>query len=128
MGRGLAGVKPVISDAHEGLKAAVAKVLHATWQRCRVHCLRNALAYANTGRRQTVFALIDTISAQESAEHEVLAFMDFPDERAIRRLVGALRLEQNDECAIQERCLEVGSMARPSENPTIRLPAAPALA
>ena len=35
--RGLRGVKLVISDAHEGLKAAVAKVLHATWQRCRVH-------------------------------------------------------------------------------------------
>jgi len=35
--RGLRGVKLVISDAHEGLKAAVARVLHATWQRCRVH-------------------------------------------------------------------------------------------
>src|SRR5919108_2011034 len=35
--RGLRGVKLVISDAHEGLKAAITKVLHATWQRCRVH-------------------------------------------------------------------------------------------
>ncbi|MEA2737308.1 MAG: putative transposase, partial [Acetobacteraceae bacterium] len=35
-----------ISDAHEGLKAAVAKVLHATWQRCRVHTMRNLLAHA----------------------------------------------------------------------------------
>ena len=35
--RGLRGVKLVISDAHEGIKAAIAKVLHATWQRCRVH-------------------------------------------------------------------------------------------
>ena len=35
--RGLKGVKLVISDAHEGLKAAVARVLSATWQRCRVH-------------------------------------------------------------------------------------------
>jgi putative transposase len=35
--RGLRGVKLVISDAHEGLKAAIAKVLGATWQRCRVH-------------------------------------------------------------------------------------------
>ena len=42
--RGLRGVKLVISDAHEGLKAAVAKVLKATWQRCKVHFLRNALA------------------------------------------------------------------------------------
>jgi putative transposase len=38
--RGLRGVKLVVSDAHEGLKAAVAKVLRATWQRCRVHTTR----------------------------------------------------------------------------------------
>jgi len=40
------GVKLVISDAHEGLKAAVAKVLHASWQRCRVHFMRSVLAHA----------------------------------------------------------------------------------
>ncbi len=39
--RGLRGVKLVISDAHEGLKAAAAKVLSATWQRCRVGSLKN---------------------------------------------------------------------------------------
>jgi transposase-like protein len=44
--RGLRGVKLVVSDAHEGLKAAIAKVLHATWQRCRVHAMRNLLAHA----------------------------------------------------------------------------------
>jgi len=44
--RGLRGVKLVISDAHEGIKAAIAKVLHATWQRCRVHFMRNVLAHA----------------------------------------------------------------------------------
>jgi putative transposase len=66
--RGLSGVKLVISDAHEGLKAAVAKVLKASWQRCRVHFLRNALAYANKGQRQMVFALINTIFAQETAD------------------------------------------------------------
>jgi hypothetical protein len=37
MRRGLRGVKLVISDSHEGIKAAVAKVLKTTWQRCRVH-------------------------------------------------------------------------------------------
>ncbi len=57
MRRGLRGVKLVISDAHEGLKAAAAKVLKASWQRCRVHFLRNALAYANKGQRQMVFDL-----------------------------------------------------------------------
>ena len=44
--RGLRGVKLVISDAHEGIKAAVSKLLCATWQRCRVHFMRNALAHA----------------------------------------------------------------------------------
>src|SRR5881392_2703302 len=39
--RGLRGVKLVISDAHEGLKAAISKVLKSTWQRCRVHFIRN---------------------------------------------------------------------------------------
>jgi transposase-like protein len=38
--RGLKGVKLVVSDAHEGLKAAIARVLGATWQRCRVHTIR----------------------------------------------------------------------------------------
>ncbi|SEJ85982.1 Transposase, Mutator family [Sinorhizobium meliloti] len=38
--RGLRGVKLVVSDVHEGLKAAVTKVLSATWQRCRVGLLK----------------------------------------------------------------------------------------
>jgi len=49
--RGLRGVKLVISDAHEGLKAAVAKVLNVTWQRCRVHTMRNLPAHAGRQRR-----------------------------------------------------------------------------
>jgi putative transposase len=52
--RGLRGVKLVISDAHEGLKAAIAKVLHASWQRCRVHFMRNALAHAGKSGRRVV--------------------------------------------------------------------------
>ena len=44
--RGLRGVKLVVSDAHEGLKAAIAKVLNSSWQRCRVHFMRNVLAHA----------------------------------------------------------------------------------
>jgi putative transposase len=43
--RGLRGIKLVISDAHEGIKAAVAKVFNASWQRCRVHFMRNVLVY-----------------------------------------------------------------------------------
>ena len=56
--RGLRGVKLVISDAHEGIKAAVAKVMNATWQRCRVHFMRNALAHAGKSGRRVVSAFI----------------------------------------------------------------------
>ena len=47
--RGLRGVKLVISDAHEGLKAAIRRVFGASWQRCRVHWMRNALSYVPKG-------------------------------------------------------------------------------
>jgi putative transposase len=104
--RGLAGVKLVVSDAHEGLKAAVTKVLRATWQRCRVHFARNALAHAGKAQRRIVSAWIGTAYAQEdaaaahaqwrtvadqlrpkvpklatlmdAAEEDVLAYMHFP--------------------------------------------------
>jgi putative transposase len=104
--RGLRGVKLVVSDAHEGLKAAVSKVLHASWQRCRVHFMRNVLAHAGKSGRRVVAAFIATAFAQEDAttaraqwrqvadqlrpkvpklaalmdeaEADVLAFMSFP--------------------------------------------------
>jgi transposase-like protein len=66
--RGLRGVKLAISDAHEGIKAAVAKVLCATWQRCRVHFLRSALAHAGKSGRRVVAAFIATAFAQNDAE------------------------------------------------------------
>jgi putative transposase len=66
--RGLRGVKLVISDAHEGLKAAIPKVLSATWQRCRVHFMRNALAHAGKSGRRVVSAFIATAFAQDDAE------------------------------------------------------------
>ncbi|PWJ84680.1 transposase-like protein [Mesorhizobium loti] len=66
--RGLRGVKLVVSDAHEGLKAAVTKVLCATWQRCRVHFMRNVLAHAGKSGRRVVSAFIATAFAQETSE------------------------------------------------------------
>src|SRR5579875_2737556 len=66
--RGLRGVKLVISDAHEGIKAAVSKVLNTTWQRCRVHFMRNALAHAGKSGRRVVSAFIATAFAQDDAE------------------------------------------------------------
>ena len=66
--RGLRGVKLVIADDHKGLRAAAAKVFHATHQRCRVHWLRNALAHVAPKQRPPVVALLRTIFAQDTAE------------------------------------------------------------
>jgi len=65
--RGLRGVKLVISDAHEGIKAAVSKVLSCTWQRCRVHFMRNVLAHAGKSGRRVVSAFVGTAFAQDDA-------------------------------------------------------------
>jgi len=67
--RGLAGVALVVSDAHEGLRRAVAAIFHgAAWQRCRVHFVRNALALVPKGAQQLVAATIRTVFAQPTAE------------------------------------------------------------
>lgn len=104
--RGLRGVQLVISDSHEGIKAAVSKVLGATWRRCRVHFMRNVLAHAGRSGRRVVSAFIGTAFAQndarsardqwrrvadqlrasvpklatlmDQAEDDVLAYMTFP--------------------------------------------------
>lgn len=66
--RGLSGVQLVISDAHEGLRAAIDKVLlGAAWQRCRVHFLRNVLAKVPRGSAEMVAAAVRTIFAQPDA-------------------------------------------------------------
>ena len=76
--RGLGGVRLVISDAHQGLKGAIAAVfLGAAWQRCRVHFLRNVLARIQKGRAEMVLALIRTIWAQ-------------PDPAAVREQLDAV--------------------------------------
>ena len=57
--RGLGGVRLVISDAHEGLKAAITRTMTgATWQRCRVHFMRNALAHVPKAETTVVAAAI----------------------------------------------------------------------
>ena len=67
--RGLSGVKLVISDAHEGLKNAIARQLQgAGWQRCRVHFLRNVLAQCSKDTGETVTAMIRTIFHQPNAD------------------------------------------------------------
>ena len=104
--RGLRGTKLVISDAHEGLKAAIRRVMGSTWQRCRVHWMRNAQSYAPKGQQNMVSAALrqafiqpDRASASQTLRHvadqlrakwpklgvfideseaDVLAHMDFP--------------------------------------------------
>ncbi|MCC7369875.1 MAG: IS256 family transposase [Chloroflexi bacterium] len=63
--RGLAGVQLVISDAHQGLRGAIAAVLHgASWQRCRVHFIRNLLALVPKSAAEMVAATVRTVFAQ----------------------------------------------------------------
>jgi putative transposase len=78
--RGLRGVRLVISDAHEGLKAAITKVLSATWQRCRVHFMRNALAYAGKTQRRIVSAWVGTAFAQDDAAAARKQWRDVADQ------------------------------------------------
>ena len=67
--RGLSGVQLVTSDAHEGLRQAIAAVLHgASWQRCRVHFLRNVLALVPKAAQQLVAATLRTVFAQPTPE------------------------------------------------------------
>src|SRR6188768_2197991 len=66
--RGLKGVKLVISDAHDGLRLAITRVLGAPWQRCRVHWMRNALAHVPKGQHTMVAAAIRQAFLQPDAE------------------------------------------------------------
>ena len=167
--RGLSGVQLVISDAHEGLKAAIAQVFSASWQRCRVHFMRNLLATVPKAHQAMVGTLVrqvfvqpDAASAQvawrrvadelrtrfakaaarmDQAETDVLAHLHFPPahrvklhstntlERlnkevkrranvvgifpnvaSIRRLIGAVLMEQNEEWQLQHRYLPQHTM------------------
>jgi transposase-like protein len=107
------GVQLVISDAHEGLKTAIGQVFTgATWQRCRVHCLRTLLAHVPEAKQALVAAAVRTIFAQPNrqaagqqlqevvqalqgrwpdaartltqAEEDILAYMAFPQDHWTR--------------------------------------------
>ena len=73
--RGLDGVKLVMSDAHSGLKKAIGTVFQgASWQRCRVHFMRNVLSVVPKGSQEMVASIIRTIFAQPDAEHVATQF------------------------------------------------------
>ena len=92
--RGLRGVKLVVSDAHEGLKAAVGKVLGTSWQRCRVHFMRNAMAHAGKTQRRIVSAWIGTAFAQDDAQTAQRQWRQVADQ--IRPRVGKLAALMDD--------------------------------
>lgn len=146
--RGLRGVKLVISDAHEGIKAAVSKLLCATWQRCRVHFMRNALAHAGKSGRRVVSAFIATAFAQETAEAasqqwrsvadqmrpklpklavlmdeaepDVLAYMTFPKEHRVK----LHSTDEMDKTRLGKLCYAVSARATPwrRAEPRLRVP------
>ena len=66
--RGLVGVRLVVSDAHEGLKAAIARVLSCPWQRCTVHFLRDCLGHARRDQHGLLAALIRPLFNADSGE------------------------------------------------------------
>ena len=102
----------MISDAHEGLKAAIRRVLGSTWQRCRVHWMRNAQAYVSKGQQNMVsaalrqaFTQLDHQNATQTMRHvadrlrdkwpklgafideseaDVLAYMNFPGQHRVK--------------------------------------------
>jgi transposase-like protein len=144
--RGLAGVRLVISDAHEGLKHAIGTVLSgAAWQRCRVHFMRNLLATVPQAMREPIAAIVRTIVAQpdhasamtqlhkvsdglrarfpqaaallEEAAEDILAHKHFPEEHR-RQLHSTNPLERLNK-EIKRRSNVVGIF--PNVRATIRL-------
>jgi putative transposase len=96
--RGLRGVKLVISDAHEGLKHAIGKVLGAMWQRCRVHWMRNALAHVPKGQHTMVAAALRQAFLQVDQEAARQAWRQLADQLRPRwpRLAGLMDESEPD--------------------------------
>ena len=132
--RGLKGVRLVVSDAHEGLKQAISTVLTGTtWQRCRVHFMRNLLATVPQGAREAIAAIVRTIFAQpdhasalaqlrkvadglrtrfpraatllEEAAEDILAYRHLPRRAsaATAQHESARAAEQGDQAALERR-------------------------
>jgi putative transposase len=92
--RGLTGVRLVISDAHEGLKVAIATVLNgATWQRCRVHFMRNLLATVPQAAREPIAAIVRTIFAQPDYASSMVQLHKVADGLRVRLSQTAALLE-----------------------------------
>jgi putative transposase len=114
----------VISDAHDGLKAAIRRVFGATWQRCRVHWMRNALAYVAKAQQSMVAAALRQALVQpdrtqgsqtlchvadqlrqkwpklaafiDDSETDVLSYLDFPEQHRRPKLHSTNPLERSN--------------------------------
>jgi putative transposase len=144
--RGLRGVQLVISDAHSGLKQAIREVfVGASWQRCRVHFLRNVLAVVPKQAQSMVAATVRTIFEQadraaaqtqlaqvctalqdrfprvvallSAAEEEIFAFYDFPE--AHRRQISSTNPLERLNKELKRRSAVVGIF--PSRAAVLRL-------
>ncbi len=144
--RGLDGVKLVVSDAHSGLKAAIARVFQGTvWQRCKVHLMRNLLAHVPKNHKEMIAATIRTVFAQpdpvatrdqlrqvvgmlqvryphaaellQEAEADVTAYADFP--RAHWRKIASTNPLERVHKEIKRRCNVIGIF--PDDASVIRL-------
>src|SRR6476659_8193880 len=96
--RGLAGVQLVVSDAHEGLKNAIAQVLGCPWQRCTVHFLREALGHARREQQPMLAALIRPIFNAGSSEQarELVGEAISRLQRPLPKVAGMLERAEED--------------------------------
>lgn len=97
--RGLKGLELVISDAHQGLKNAIAAVCGgASWQRCRDHVLRNVLSQVPKAAQPMVATLVRQIFVQSDAAHARQALVEVADKLEDRfpRAVAVLREAEED--------------------------------
>src|SRR6266567_3150756 len=119
-------------------QAAVAKVLHASWQRCWVSFTRkvpklaalmdeaeaDVLAFFPKDHRPKIHSInpLGRLNGEIKRRADVVGI--FPNEDAVTRLVGALLLEQNDEWAVQRgRYMSLETIAPLSDDPIVKLPA-----
>jgi transposase-like protein len=121
--RGLTGVRLVISDAHEGLKQAIRTVLSgSTWQRCRVHFMRNLLATVPQGVREAIAAIVRTIFAQPDHTSAMTQLRKVADGLRTRFPRAATVLEEAAEDILAYRHLPVEHQRQlHSTNPLERL-------